>query len=64
MTQVAIDDTLVQEAIQFSEKRSEQEVVERALQNFVFEMKQQQEALQYFGKLKWEGDLNEMRCDK
>jgi len=59
-TNIEIDDTLMNEALQLTGFKTKRETVELGLKTLV--RLQRQEAIrQYRGKLKWEGDLDEMR---
>ena len=59
-TNIVLNDKLINEAMKLSHSRTKKEVVELALENFVNFMKRRK-TLELFGKVKWEGDLNEMR---
>ncbi len=61
-TNIVIDDELMKEALALSGLKTKREVVETALRRFV-KLKRQEEIRDYFGKLKWEGDLEAMRRD-
>jgi Arc/MetJ family transcription regulator len=61
-TNIVIDDELMKEALALSGLKTKREVVEMALRRYV-KLKRQEEIRQYFGKLKWEGDLEAMRRD-
>lgn len=58
-----IDDDLMAKAAAASAAKTKKEVVEEALRLLV-RMHAQGELRQLFGKLRWEGSLNEMRSDK
>lgn len=57
---VEIDDELMAEAMAVLGARTEQEVVERALKQYVQPYRRRR-ALDVLGTLHWEGDLDEMR---
>ena len=59
-TNIEIDDKLIAEARRITGLSTKKAIVERALQELV-RREREREVLQYFGKLKWEGDLNAMR---
>ena len=59
-TNVEINDKLIEEAIGLSKVKTKKEVIDIALKNYVNQMKRKSMA-ELFGKVKWEGDLNEMR---
>jgi Arc/MetJ family transcription regulator len=62
-TNIVIDDSLMNEAINLSNYKTKKETVEEALKLFIA-MKNQSSIRSYKGKLHWEGNLNEMRLDK
>jgi Arc/MetJ family transcription regulator len=59
-TNIVIDDKLMADALKASGYSTKKEVVEQALKLLVRRSKQQQ-IRELRGKLKWEGDLDEMR---
>lgn len=59
-TNIVLNDKLVKQAMKLSHSGSKKEVVERALENFVSFLKRQK-MKNLFGKVKWDGDLKEMR---
>jgi Arc/MetJ family transcription regulator len=61
-TNIVIDDERMKEALEFSGLKTKREVVDMALRRYV-KLKKQEEIRDYFGKLKWTGDLDEMRRD-
>ncbi|MFN3943565.1 MAG: type II toxin-antitoxin system VapB family antitoxin [Allosphingosinicella sp.] len=61
-TNIEIDDALVTEAMERSGARTKREAVDRALRDFV-RLQRQLDILKLRGKLKWEGDLDQMRLD-
>ncbi len=62
-TNIVIDDDLMAEALKVTGLSTKREVVERGLRLLVLQNKQQ-EIRKLRGKLKWEGDLDEMRGAK
>jgi len=62
-TNIVIDDKLMSVAIKTSGLNTKKEVVEEALK-LLIKVKNQGNLKKLRGKLKWEGDLNEMRTDK
>ena len=62
-TNIVIDDQLMAEALKATGLRTKKEVVEQGLKLLV-RINQQQEIRKLRGKLKWEGDLDEMRGRK
>ncbi|MDY6922059.1 MAG: type II toxin-antitoxin system VapB family antitoxin [Pseudomonadota bacterium] len=59
-TNIVIDDCLMEEAIKLTGAKSKREAVELGLQMLV-RIKSQEKIKAYKGKLRWEGDLDEMR---
>ncbi|MBI3511684.1 MAG: type II toxin-antitoxin system VapB family antitoxin [Bacteroidetes bacterium] len=59
-TNIVLNDKLLNEAMRLSHSQTKKEVVERALENFVKYMKRRK-MKDLFGKIKWEGNLNDMR---
>ncbi|MDZ4730364.1 MAG: type II toxin-antitoxin system VapB family antitoxin [Xanthomonadales bacterium] len=59
-TNIVIDDQLMADALKVTGLTTKREAVERGLQLLV-RQNQQQAIRQLRGKLKWEGDLDEMR---
>lgn len=59
-TNIVIDDKLMAEALKASGYSTKKEAVEQALKLLVRRSKQQK-IRELRGKLKWEGDLDEMR---
>lgn len=59
-TNIEIDNDLMDSALQLSKIKTKKEVVERALENFIKELRRK-EMLKLRGKVEWEGDLDEMR---
>ncbi len=61
-TNIVIDDTLMEEAIKLTGAKTKKEAVELGLKMLV-RIKNQEKIRAYRGKLKWEGDLDEMRSN-
>ena len=59
-TNIVIDDALIEEAMKLSHSKTKKQVVELALENLIKYLKRQDMRL-LFGKIKWEGNLEEMR---
>jgi Arc/MetJ family transcription regulator len=59
-TNIEIDDKLIEEARRITGLSTKKAIVERALEELV-RREREREVLKYFGKLKWEGDLDAMR---
>lgn len=62
-TNIVIDDSLMNQAIELSGYNTKKETVEEALK-ILIKFKQQNSIRSLRGKLKWEGDLDGMRTDK
>ena len=62
-TNIVIDDKLMAVALRISGSKTKKDVVEEGLRLLV-KVKNQSKLKNYRGKLKWEGDLDEMRIDK
>ncbi|MBW7844010.1 MAG: type II toxin-antitoxin system VapB family antitoxin [Ignavibacterium sp.] len=62
-TNIVIDDKLMSVAIKTSGLNTKKEVVEEALK-LLIKVKNQGNLKKLRGKLRWEGDLNEMRTYK
>lgn len=59
-TNIVIDDELMEAAMKASAATTKREVVEEALRTFV-NLRAQAKILDLFGKVEWEGDIDEMR---
>jgi Arc/MetJ family transcription regulator len=59
-TNIVIDDALMKEAIRLTGAKTKKEAVELGLRTLV-QIKRQERIKRYKGKLKWEGDLDQMR---
>mgnify|MGYP001371914103 CR=1 FL=1 len=62
-TNISIDDKLMNTALKTSGLLTKKDVVEEALKLLV-QVKKQSRLKQLRGKLKWEGDIEEMRSKK
>lgn len=62
-TNIVIDDQLMKDALRVTGAKTKREAVELGLKTLV-QLKRQAQARQYKGKLKWEGDLDDMRTDR
>ena len=62
-TNVVIDDHLMESALRISGLQTKKDAIEEGLKLLV-QVKSQKEIKRYRGKLKWTGDLDEMRLDK
>jgi Arc/MetJ family transcription regulator len=62
-TNVVIDDDLMESALKVSGKKTKKEAIEEGLRLLV-RMKDQERIKGFRGKLKWTGNLDEMRTDK
>jgi len=61
-TNIVIDNALMQQALALTEVKTKKAVVEEAL-SLLIRFKKQSKIRELRGKLKWEGNLNEMRLD-
>jgi len=59
-TNIDIDDELIKQALRLSHLKTKKEVVHQALEHYVKRLRRLK-LLSMQGKVKWEGDLNEMR---
>lgn len=62
-TNVVIDDDLMKSALKLSGLKTKKAAIEEGLRLLV-ELKRQSQAKAFRGKLKWSGNLDEMRTDK
>ncbi|UFH53632.1 type II toxin-antitoxin system VapB family antitoxin [Spirosoma sp. KNUC1025] len=62
-TNIDINDELLQKAITVSHLKTKKAVVEMALKEYV-DRQARQGLLSLFGKVKWDGDLEQMRTDE
>ena len=62
-TNVVVDDDLMASALKVSGLRTKKDAIEEGLKLLV-QVKRQQEIKPFRGKLKWSGNLDEMRSDK
>ena len=62
-TNVVIDDELMESALKVSGLKTKKEVIEEGLKLLV-QVKGQKKVKGFRGKLKWTGNLDEMRLDK
>ncbi len=61
-TNVVLDDSIINTALKIGGFKTKKETIENALKLFI-QMKGQQKIKNLKGKIKWEGNLNEMRRD-
>lgn len=59
-TNIVIDDSLMAEALQLTGLSTKREAVDLALRTLV-QIRRQEDIRKFRGKLKWEGNLDEMR---
>ena len=62
-TNVVIDDELMESALKASEKKTKKDVIEESLRLLV-KIKGEERIKGFRGKLKWTGNLDEMRLDR
>lgn len=59
-TNIDIDNNLMQKARKINKLKTKKEIVDIALRTYI-KVNQRKELLKLFGKVKWEGNLNQMR---
>jgi Arc/MetJ family transcription regulator len=59
-TNIDLDDKLINDVMQLSNAKTKKEAITEALRNYL-RILSQKELLKLRGKVKWEGDLDEMR---
>jgi Arc/MetJ family transcription regulator len=62
-TNVVVDDALMESALKVSGLRTKKDAIEEGLKLLV-QVKGQKKIKRFRGKLKWSGNLGEMRLDK
>ena len=62
-TNVVVDDDLMESALKVSGLKTKKDAIEAGLKLLV-QVKRQKEIKLFRGKLKWSGNLDEMRLDK
>jgi Arc/MetJ family transcription regulator len=62
-TNVVLDDDLIESALKVSGLKTKKDAIEEGLKLLV-QLKSQKEIRHFRGKLKWTGNLDEMRSDK
>ncbi|MFN2342747.1 MAG: type II toxin-antitoxin system VapB family antitoxin [Desulfonatronovibrio sp.] len=62
-TNVVIDDKLMKSALKASDLKTKKDAIEEGLK-LLIQVKGLKEIREYRGKLKWSGNLDEMRTDK
>ena len=62
-TNIVIDDQLMNDALEVSGLQTKKQAVEEGLKALI-RLRRQAKLRSLRGKLKWEGDLDEMRTDK
>lgn len=61
-TNIVIDDNLMNDALQLTGLKTKREAVELGLKTLI-RLKKQEDIRRFRGKLRWEGDLDDMRND-
>jgi len=61
-TNVVVDDDLMESALKVSGLRTKKDAIEAGLK-LLIQVKRQREIKNFRGKLKWSGNLDEMRLD-
>ncbi len=59
-TNIEIDNYLMQEAKKISKTKTKKEIVDLALKTYII-VNKRKKLLKLFGKVKWEGNFNQMR---
>lgn len=59
-TNIVIEEELIKKALEYTGLKTKKEVVNFALRELI-QRKERKEILRFKGKLRWEGDLEEMR---
>ncbi|MDJ0601835.1 MAG: type II toxin-antitoxin system VapB family antitoxin [Crocosphaera sp.] len=62
-TNIVIDDQLISDALKATGLTTKKEVIEMGLKTLI-QLKQQEQIKEFKGKLKWEGNLEEMRLNQ
>ena len=62
-TNIVIDDELMKNVLRITGLKTKREAVELGLKSLL-RLEEQAKVREYRGKLKWEGDLDEMRTDR
>jgi Arc/MetJ family transcription regulator len=62
-TNIEIDDALMSDVLEMTGLRTKKEAVELGLKTLI-RLKKQERIKQFKGKIRWEGDLEEMRSDR
>ena len=62
-TNIVIDDELMKNVLEVTGLKTKREAVELGLKSLL-RLEEQAKVREYRGKLKWEGDLDEMRTDR
>ncbi len=62
-TNIVIDDKLMSDALKLTGSKTKREVVEMGLKTLI-KLKKQENIKRFKGKLKWDGDLGDMRLDR
>lgn len=63
-TNIEIDDRLMKETLKITGLKTKREVVELSMETLLRLKRQEKLAKQLRGKVRWEGNLEEMRLDK
>ncbi len=61
-TNIVVDEKLMKNALKATGAKTKREVVDLALRTVV-QLKEQEKIRELRGKIKWEGDLDDMRTD-
>ena len=63
-TNIEIDDRLMRDTLKITGLKTKREVVELSMETLLRLKRQEKMAKQLRGKVRWEGNLEEMRLDK
>ena len=59
-TNIEIDNGLMEKAKKINKKKTKKQIIDMALRTNI-KVKERKKILNLFGKIEWEGDLNQMR---
>ncbi|MBK9334963.1 MAG: type II toxin-antitoxin system VapB family antitoxin [Ignavibacteria bacterium] len=62
-TNIEIDNSLMEKARRLDKSKTKKEIVDLALRTYI-KVNERKKLLNLFGKIEWEGDLNQMRKAK
>jgi len=59
-TNIEIDNSLMEKAKKINKNKTKKEIIDMALRTYI-KVNERKKLLNLFGKIEWEGDLNQMR---